>query len=125
MLLGCVAVSHFALAYSADLSGWKGAGFGMFSTVDGGKARHFHVHLFAVSGETQMKIPKQFAELEACTKELPTGKAMARFANELLAVAPEHTLAIRVDLWRDHYDSETMEPSSELLRSVEIKADEH
>lgn len=50
---------------------------------------------------------------------------MARFANELLTVAPEHTLANRVDLWRDHYDIKTMEPSSELLRSVEMKAHEH
>ena len=125
MLLGCVATSHFVLTYTAGLSGWKGAGFGMFSTVDGGKRRHFHVSLVAPTGETEMKIPKQFAELEARTKELPTEQAMNRFATELLAIAPENTSAIRVELWRDRFDSQTMASSSELLRSVEIRADEH
>lgn len=41
-LLAAVALLQIALVYTADLTAWKGGGFGMFSTLDYGTNRRFY-----------------------------------------------------------------------------------
>lgn len=123
-LLICIAVSHFVLVRTEHLSAWKGAGFGMFSTTDGGSTRHFHVYAMRAGGKSEMKIPKQFSDIESRTRELPTDRRLNDFARTILDYAPKDSEAIRVELWRTDFHPQTLEPQSRLLRVIEMNRDE-
>jgi len=120
-VLVLVAISHFTLVRSAELSPWKGAGFGMFSTTDGGRSRHFHVFALAADGRAELKIPAKLFDLMERTRELPTGNRMERLALAMTEYAPANARAIRVELWRTEFDPETMKPAARLRRAVELE----
>lgn len=51
MLLVAVACNQFRLTITADLTPWKGGGFGMFSTIDNWSKRSFLITGTTIDGE--------------------------------------------------------------------------
>lgn len=121
-LLVVVASVQIGLARALDLSAWAGGGFGMFSTTDSASARHLHVHALWPGVEVEVPPPRELADLELRVRLLPTDGNLRQLGRAVARTLPDADppYAMRVALWRRHYDPETLEPRSELLRELEI-----
>ena len=91
ILLVLVAAIQISLALTADMSAWKGGGFGMFATTDGGPNRRIRAYLHGTEGAAEVLIPAQLQEAYDRVKDLPTAAGLDRFAGRLAA-------AVDVDL---------------------------
>jgi len=65
VLMVAVAVGRMGLARMADLSPWKGAGFGMFSTVDGVDARFVRVTRMRQGAVIPLRLPPNLEQRES------------------------------------------------------------
>jgi hypothetical protein len=102
VLLACVQVG---LVFVADLSPWKGGGFGMFSTNDHGSFRSVRVFAEEPGGERRLGVPPDRIQALFRVRELPDEAALRAFASSLAPEAPAAT-AIRVEVWRARFDGE-------------------
>lgn len=122
VLLG-MALNHFILVRVADLNPWLGAGFGMFSTTDGGASREFRVFAGFEEGEEELSIPEELDDLEQRTRALPSQGRLRRLAREMARIPEARGAAwLRLDLWRTAYDKESMQPTQSLLRTYRYEA---
>lgn len=99
-LLAAVAVVQGWQAQRLDLSPWKGAGFGMFSTVDAPKARFLRIHLETPDGEVPVPLPASLARPIREVQTLPTERRLHRLARQLAAATWAVPDLPRVDLER-------------------------
>ena len=90
ILLVVVLVLHISLRASADLTPWKGGGFGMFSTVDSPGTRLLRVELRGDSGTFLVGVPERYKQQASEVKAAPSPERLERLAT-LLA---EETWAI-------------------------------
>lgn len=129
VLLVLVAVHQIILSRTDHLSPWKGGGFGMFSTTDGGASRHLRAWIETPSGATEVFPPPALRDAVSRVRELPAVTALERLARELAEhhanTAPEIS-SVRLELWRTTYDPESLTPRLQLLREIvtEIEVDE-
>ena len=139
VMLVVVALAQLTLRYTGDLVPWKGGGFGMFSSVDNEWNRVIRIFLIADGREHPIvRIPSsgalalQFARARA----LPTSDRLRRLiqtvngitwsANAWRGASPITTSgagrarvrphAIRVEVYRLHYDTERRQ-----LKRVQIR----
>lgn len=117
--LVAIALHQIALAHLADLSPWKGGGYGMFSTTDHGDARRLRVFALDGGGERRVPIPPELVNLTFRVRDLPRERALARLARELAEASPERVAqarALRLEVWRTEFDLHTLEPRQRRLR---------
>ena len=122
-ILILVAVHQLYLAQTADLSPWKGGGFGMFSTTDGGPNRHLHIFLIAPEMEQEVWPSKSLEDMEDRVKELPTEAGLSKFAREIANRYKNRNndlTAVRVEVWRTQFAAKTLQPFSLLLREFTL-----
>ncbi len=119
LLLVLVASVQIVLVERADLSPWLGGGFGMFSTLDDRGHRHLDIMAEWQGRMRGVIVPEELADRARRTLALPTRARLLRLARELAErsdLPPGYTLRLKV--WRNGYDPETLQPSSSLLRAV-------
>ena len=122
-LLVAVAAFQLWLAHTADLTPWLGGGFGMFSTSDVGSARHLHVFVIRPGLEREVALPRSWRERGRRARALPTDGRLRALALDLAQTpTPDHgpPTAVRVQVWRRHFDPRTLVPSSRILRETEF-----
>ncbi|HVH06766.1 MAG TPA: hypothetical protein VNE71_12285 [Myxococcota bacterium] len=102
VLLACV---QLALVHVAELSPWKGGGFGMFATNDHGSFRSVRVFAEQAGGERRLGVPSERLQALFRVRELPNAAALRAFAGSLAPLAPDAN-AIRVEVWRVCFDGE-------------------
>lgn len=85
VLLAAVAVVQSCETRRLDLSPWKGAGFGMFSTVDAPKTRFLRIALETPGGEIPVPLPATLARSIREVQTLPTPRRLDRLAGRLAA----------------------------------------
>jgi hypothetical protein len=117
VLLACVQVG---LVFVADLSPWKGGGFGMFSTNDHGSFRSVRVFAEEAAGERRLGVPSDRLQALFRVRELPDEAALRAFARSLAPEAPD-AAAIRVEVWRARFDGE-LRASYERIAAVTWRA---
>jgi hypothetical protein len=117
VLLACVQVG---LVFVADLSPWKGGGFGMFSTNDHGSFRSVRVFAEAAGGERRIGVPADRFQALFRVRELPDEAALRAFAESLAPQAPD-AAAIRVEVWRARFD-ESLRARYERIAAVTWRA---
>jgi hypothetical protein len=117
VLLACVQIG---LAFVADLSPWKGGGFGMFSSNDHGSFRSVRVFAEDANGERRLDVPADRLQALFRVRELPDARALRAFARSLAPRAPG-AAAIRVEVWRARFDGE-LRASYERLASETWRA---
>ena len=123
VLLVAVALHQFALTRTSGLSPWLGGGFGMFSTVDIGSARHLHVYVVRPGIEREVRPPAALEDLEGRVLALPSD---ARLRTLALALADTETpdqgpaSAVRVEVWTTQFHPDTLRPSSRISHQSEI-----
>ena len=123
VLLLLVAVTQVVLVRAADLSPWKGGGFGMFATTDGTAFRY--VRLFADapgrSEELNVTASLEFAALRA--QLFPSDRFMTRLGEavgERELRQGRDVATVRVEVWRIEFSDRPLRGSEKRLRSLTI-----
>jgi hypothetical protein len=83
VLLCVVAGVQIYLVELHELSRWKGAGFGMFATVDSPSARFVRLYLVSDAGEVPVLVPGELAVLSQKARVLPAEKYLSELAEAL------------------------------------------
>ncbi len=125
-LLVAVALSQITLARTSGLSAWSGGGFGMFSSTDAGPTRHLHAFVMRPGIVREVAVPGPLADLAQRTLTLPSATNLRRLALALAELpSPDQGAAtgVRIQVWHTRYDPETLVPSSQVLRALEIDLD--
>jgi hypothetical protein len=112
-LLVALALVQISLAFGAGLSPWKGGGFGMFATHDHGAFRSVRAFALGAGGERRLALPAGLRRAELRARELPTERALRRYAAALAAHAREAG-PVRVEVLRTELDRE-LRPSRRKL----------
>jgi hypothetical protein len=84
-LLVVVALVHGHETRHLDLSPWKGAGFGMFSTVDSPSARFLRLVLETPGGDVPVPPPARLSRTIREAHTLPTRRRLDRLATRFAA----------------------------------------
>lgn len=103
VLLVALACAQLALAFGADLSPWKGGGFGMFATNDHGAFRSVRVYALEGGGERRVEIPSSLQRRSIQVRELPSAAALRGLA-EALAPEADGAEALRAEVWLTEFD---------------------
>ena len=125
IFLVTVAVLQIFLAKTADLSPWKGGGFGMFATIDGTAFRHMRIYVEAPGRSEELDIAPSQEIITARTALFPSESFLRKSAE---AVAdrerrygrPVETVTIEV--WRAEY-TQYLEGTDRKLRTFRWNVD--
>ena len=85
VLMVVVAVVQMGLARMVDLSPWKGAGFGMFSTVDGVDARFVRVTGMREGAGIPLRLPASLEQRVSRLRTLPSASGLGVLADRVAA----------------------------------------
>jgi hypothetical protein len=126
IVLLVVAAVQIILAKTADLSPWKGGGFGMFATTDGTAFRHIRIFVEA---------PERFEELDvAPSQEFAAARAQL-FPSDALLMGLARAVAnreqrygrpvamVRLEVWRTEFAPITLDPADHRLREFVWRVD--
>lgn len=116
-----MALGQVYLAHTADLTPWKGGGFGMFSTNDGA-SRWVEVRIEGSRGEREIEI-LDYDRTANALAAFPTPARIRGFGHRIAEAYREPSdpgVRVRVGIWRPVYDSRTMEPRRERIREIVI-----
>jgi hypothetical protein len=127
VLLVCVAVRQIHLARSAELTPWKGGGFGMFSTTDGLPQRSVLVLAQAPDRSETLDIPDELQALVNKAAALPGDRQLERLARGIAKHERESGRPLAsLDLFvrRTRYSPLTLFATTETLREHEFTIDD-
>lgn len=125
LLLG-VAVTQMVLVRVADLSPWKGGGFGMFSTTDDVGRRHVRVFVSAPGRAEEIAIAPSLEDAAVRAAVLPTDAALSRLAERVIAREGRYQRpvdTVRIETWRIDYAPDTLAATSRLIRDFNYRVD--
>ena len=114
------------LARTADLSPWKGGGFGMFASVDGLPFRWVRLYVSAPARSEELVIPASLEDHARRVATWPHGRALEALAGAV--IAREQRLhrpveTVRVEIWRADV-SPSLDVSEKLVRQITVHADD-
>ncbi len=122
LLLVAIAVNQLILANFFSLSPWLGGGYGMFSTADVGSNRHIHIYAKSEGIIKELIYPKELSDLALRTKSFPTDRNLNKFTRTIAQIEDDSALkSIEIQVWKSHFKTYSLDPSSKILRSVELK----
>jgi hypothetical protein len=125
-VLLAVAAVQVTLVYTAELSPWKGGGFGMFSTTDDSGRRHVRIFVSAKDRSEEIAIAPSLEDVADRAAVLPTDYQLTRLAQRVVAREARYQRpvdVVRIDTWRIVYAPLTLTATSQLLRSFEYRVD--
>jgi hypothetical protein len=120
LLLFVVAVMQIALARTADLTPWKGGGFGMFATVDHAAYRAVDIVVDAPDRSEALEVPESLEIAVARAAAYPADWLLRALAEGVAAREKRHQRPVsRVTLtvWRTDFDRKTLHASERPLRT--------
>jgi hypothetical protein len=117
-VLVVLACAQIGLAFGANLSPWKGGGFGMFATNDHVGLRQVRVYAIRDGREERLELPSELRREELRAAWLPTEGALGRYARRLVqAGVAQGARALRVEVWRTEFDA-ALRPTPTRIRSL-------
>jgi hypothetical protein len=125
-ILPVAAAAQLAIARTADLSPWKGGGFGMFSTTDDAGRRRVRVFVAAPERSEELAIPPSLQDVAKRAAVLPSDAWFRRLARGV--AAREHrygrpVATVRIEAWRIDYAPDTLAATTRLIREFEHRVD--
>jgi hypothetical protein len=126
VLLLTVAGTQVIFATTANLTPWKGGGFGMFSTTDDSGRRHVRVFVSAAERSEEIAISPALEDAARRAAAWPTDRALTRLARRVVEREGRHRRpvdAVRIETWRIEYDRGTLTASTRLLREFVHRVD--
>jgi hypothetical protein len=125
-LLLSVAITQVLLVKVADLSPWKGGGFGMFATTDGTAFRYVRLFVDAPGRSEELNLTDSL-EFDAVRAQLfPSQRFLTRLgeaagARELRNGREAAT--VRVEVWKVEFSDQPLRANERRLRSLTIPID--
>jgi hypothetical protein len=123
-VLVAVGAAQITLARCADLTPWKGGGFGMFSTTDDAAHRAVRIFVSAPGRSEEIGISASLEDAVQRAATLPTDRQLSRLARLVADRERRHgrpVRAVRIECWRTHYALETLAGTSRRLRGFEYR----
>jgi hypothetical protein len=123
LLLIGVACHQIVLAGTSGLAAWSGGGFGMFASTDAGATRHLHAFVRRPGLRREVQPPASEAKLLQRTLTLPSEGNMRSLALALADIpTPDHgpATAVEIQIWHTRFDSQTLTPTSQILRGIDV-----
>jgi hypothetical protein len=125
LLLG-VALTQMVLVRVADLSPWKGGGFGMFATTDGTAFRYVRLFVDAPERSEELTVAESL-EFDAVRAQLfPSRRFLTRLGEAAGARERRHgreAVTVRVEVWRVEFSDQPLRATERRLRSLTIPID--
>jgi hypothetical protein len=126
VLLLAVASTQMILARRADLSPWKGGGFGMFASVDGLPFRWVRLYVSAPERSEEIQLPLSIEDQAHRVVTWPHQQAMRGLARSVIAREQRYQRpvdTVRVEIWRAEI-SRSLDVSETLFRQMTVAANE-
>ena len=120
LLLTVVALLQIVLARTADLTAWKGGGFGMFATLDHGAYRGVDIVVDAPDRSESLEIPHSLELAAARAAAFPVDWLMRDLAERVVARERRYERAVSrvtVTAWRADFDHAALRASERPLRT--------
>lgn len=125
-LLVAVACTQVTLSRTANLSPWKGGGFGMFSTTDDQGRRRVRVFVSAPDRSEEIAISPSLADAAMRAAVLPGDFELVRLARRVVARERRYQRAVetvRIEAWRIEYSRDTLAATTHLIRDLVYRVD--
>ena len=122
-----MAAVQVVLAKTGPLSPWKGGGFGMFASLDGGSNRALKVLASVAGRREELAIPASLEYLARKAEIYPTDRRLDDLAERIgqreLARGRE-VEEVNLEVWRIDFAPRTLDPTWRLLnaRSATVSA---
>jgi hypothetical protein len=126
-LLLAVAVIQVVLVRVADLSPWKGGGFGMFATTDGTAFRYVRLFVDAPGRSEELSVTASLEEPALRAQLFPSDHFLARLADAVWKRERRHgrdVATVRVEVWRVEFSDRPLRGTERRLRSFTIPVGE-
>ena len=120
VLLVVVAVTQIVAARMADLTPWKGGGFGMFATLDHGAYRGVDIVVDGPDRSESLAVPPSLEIAAARAAAFPADWLIRRLAEGVAARERNHRRAVSkvtITVWRADVDRVSLRLSERPLRT--------
>jgi hypothetical protein len=117
--MAAVAATQIVLVFRADLTPWKGGGFGMFSTLDHAAFRGVDVVVEAPGRSEQLEIPPSLELLAARVASFPSDALLGRLARAVAEREKRHSrpaTRVLVTVRRTDFSVDTLLATERTLR---------
>ena len=117
-LLIVVACVQIYLARTANLTPWKGGGFGMFSTTDGNANRYLRVYITGPQRSEEILIKPSLEDLAMRAQMYPGNSQLEKLAKSILKDQQKKNLpaqSVRIEVWRIQYDKQMLKPTTKVI----------
>jgi hypothetical protein len=121
-----VALTQMVLARTADLSPWKGGGFGMFASVDGVPFRWVRLYVSAPERSEEIVVPPSIDDQAHRVVTWPHRRAIEGLARAVIAREQRQQRpvdSVRVEIWRADV-SRALDVSERLVREITVAVDD-
>ena len=119
LLLALVAVCQIVLSKAADLTPWKGGGFGMFATLDHNAHRRLEVVVDGTERSETLEIPPSPQADAARAAAFPAQWMLRSLAEGVAARERRYRRSVArvtITVWRSDFDRTTLQASERPLR---------
>jgi len=122
-LLLFIAVTQILLTRTADLSPWKGGGFGMFATTDGTAFRYVRLFVDAPERSDELAVPQSLEDAALRAQLFPSDRFLLRLG-EAAAVRERRqgrsVSSVRVEFWKIEFSNTPLRSTERKLRSFTV-----
>jgi hypothetical protein len=124
ILLLVTAAVQILLAQVADLSPWKGGGFGMFASLDHAPFRGIDIVVEAPDRSETLDVSASLEEAAARAATFPSHFRLTQLAEAVVARErrrgqPVET--VKLDVWRHEFDPHSLRATERRLRSFSYR----
>jgi hypothetical protein len=119
LLLAVVAICQIVLSKAADLTPWKGGGFGMFATLDHNAYRRLDVVVEGTERSEALEIPPSLEADAARAAAFPVQWMLRSLAEGVAARERRYRRSVErvtITVWRSDFDRTTLHASERPLR---------
>ena len=126
VLLVVVGLNQLRLARTDHLSPWSGGGFGMFASDDSPGSRHLHVFLDSPGVRREVVFPRSYDTMLRKALVLPSSSRLQQVAADALNQHADSFIGweeVVVEVWRNDYEPQTLQPLARLIRRERVSVD--
>ena len=123
VLLVAIAAVQVWLASTRSLSPWKGGGFGMFSSTDGGAVRHARIHVESAGKSREITVTPSLEAAVARAEQFPS-PALLRLAADAVVHRERRNgrpvSRVTIDIYRTRFGRETLSPTVDRIGGLTL-----
>jgi hypothetical protein len=124
LLLVITAAVQILLAQVADLSPWKGGGFGMFASLDHPPFRGIDIVVEAPDRSETLEISPSLEEPAARAATFPSDRRLTQLAKAVVAREQRRgqpVETVKLEVWRHQFDPDSLRATERRLRTFSYR----